>query len=113
MAEKHRPTEEYVNTRRLVVLVVIAAAVAAFFAFDLKQYFTLDYFRAQQAAIDAYYRAHPLGTAALYFAIYVAVTGLSLPGAAVMTLAGGAIFGLAWGTVIVSFAASIGATIVV
>jgi len=97
--------------KRLVLFALIAAAVAAFFAFDLHRYFTLDFFKAQQAAIDAYYRAHPLQTATVYFAIYVAVTGLSLPGAAVMTLAGGAIFGLLWGTVIVSFASTIGATL--
>ena len=97
--------------KRLVLFALIAAAVAAFFAFDLHRYFTLDFFKAQQAAIDAYYRAHPLQTATIYFAIYVVVTGLSLPGAAVMTLAGGAIFGLLWGTVIVSFASTIGATL--
>jgi uncharacterized membrane protein YdjX (TVP38/TMEM64 family) len=96
---------------RIVVLVVVAAAIAGFFAFDLNRYFTLDYFREQQTAIDAYFRAHPLQTAAIYFAIYVAVTGLSLPGAALMTLVGGAIFGLLWGTVIVSFASAIGATL--
>ena len=97
--------------KRLALFALIAATVAAFFAFDLHRYFTLDFFKAQQAAIDAYYRAHPLQTATVYFAIYVAVTGLSLPGAAVMTLAGGAIFGLLWGTVIVSFASTIGATL--
>jgi len=97
--------------KRLALFALIAAAVAAFFAFDLHRYFTLDFFKAQQAAIDAYYRAHPIQTAAIYFAIYVVVTGLSLPGAAVMTLAGGAIFGLLWGTVIVSFASTIGATL--
>ena len=97
--------------KRLVLFALIAAAVAAFFAFDLHRYFTLDFFKAQQAAIDTYYRAHPIQTAAIYFAIYVVVTGLSLPGAAVMTLAGGAIFGLLWGTVIVSFASTIGATL--
>ncbi len=96
---------------RVVLLIVLVALIAAFFAFDLKQYFTLEYFKPQQAAIDAYYQAHPLQTAAIYFAIYVAVTGLSLPGAAIMTLAGGAIFGLLWGTVIVSFASTIGATL--
>jgi pyruvate/2-oxoglutarate dehydrogenase complex dihydrolipoamide dehydrogenase (E3) component/uncharacterized membrane protein YdjX (TVP38/TMEM64 family) len=94
-----------------VLFALIAAAVAAFFAFDLHRYFTLDFFKAQQAAIDTYYRAHPIQTAAIYFAIYVVVTGLSLPGAAVMTLAGGAIFGLLWGTVLVSFASTIGATL--
>jgi pyruvate/2-oxoglutarate dehydrogenase complex dihydrolipoamide dehydrogenase (E3) component/uncharacterized membrane protein YdjX (TVP38/TMEM64 family) len=96
---------------RIAVLAAIAALIAAFFVFDLGQYLTLDYFKAQQAAIDAYFRAHPLPTAAIYFAIYVAVTGLSLPGAALMTIVGGAIFGLLWGTVIVSFASVIGATL--
>jgi pyruvate/2-oxoglutarate dehydrogenase complex dihydrolipoamide dehydrogenase (E3) component/uncharacterized membrane protein YdjX (TVP38/TMEM64 family) len=96
---------------RLVVLVALAALIAAFFVFDLKTYFSLEYFKQQQAAIDAYFQAHPLQTAAIYFAIYVAVTGLSLPGAALMTLVGGAIFGLLWGTVIVSFASVIGATL--
>jgi pyruvate/2-oxoglutarate dehydrogenase complex dihydrolipoamide dehydrogenase (E3) component/uncharacterized membrane protein YdjX (TVP38/TMEM64 family) len=96
---------------RLVVLVAIVALVAAFFVFDLKTYFSLDYFKTQQAAIEAYFQAHPLQTAAIYFAVYVAVTGLSLPGAAIMTLVGGAIFGLLWGTVLVSFASAIGATL--
>ena len=96
---------------RLIILVAIAALIAAFFYFDLGSLFSLDYFRAQQAAIDAYFLAHPLRTAAIYFAVYVAVTGLSLPGAAIMTLVGGAIFGLLWGTVIVSFASAIGATL--
>jgi pyruvate/2-oxoglutarate dehydrogenase complex dihydrolipoamide dehydrogenase (E3) component/uncharacterized membrane protein YdjX (TVP38/TMEM64 family) len=96
---------------RVLVVIAIASLVAAFFAFGLHRYFTLEYFKAQQAAIDAYYRAHPLQTATIYFTVYVVVTGLSLPGAAVMTLAGGAIFGLLWGTVIVSFASTIGATL--
>ncbi|MBI2296361.1 MAG: FAD-dependent oxidoreductase [Betaproteobacteria bacterium] len=96
---------------RLALIVVIAALVAAFFAFDLGRFFTLEFFKSQQAAIDAYFRANPFQAAAIFFAIYVAVTGLSLPGAAIMTLVAGAIFGLAWGTVIVSFASSIGATL--
>ena len=96
---------------RLIALIAIAALISAFFYFDLGSLFSLDHFKAQQAAIDAYFQAHPLRTAAIYFAIYVAVTGLSLPGAAIMTLVGGAIFGLLWGTVIVSFASAIGATL--
>jgi len=100
-----------VNKNKYLLLIVVAASVAAFFLLDLGRYFSLEYFSSQQAAIDAYYRAHPLQTAAIYFAIYVVVTGLSLPGAAVMTLAGGAVFGLLWGTVIVSFASTIGATV--
>ena len=92
------------------MLAAIVAPIAAFFAFDLGHYFSLDYFKSQQAAIDAFYQANPLQTAALFFAAYVAVTGLSVPGAAILTLAAGAIFGLLWGTVIVSFASSLGAT---
>ncbi len=96
---------------RLLLLAVIIAAVIAFFAFDLKQYFTLDYFQSQRAAIDAEVQAHPLRTGLVFFLIYVAVTGLSLPGAALMTLVAGALFGLLWGTVIVSFASTLGATL--
>src|SRR5262245_28509912 len=96
---------------RVVALVAIATLIATFFVFDLQRYISLDYFRGQQAAIEAYFRAHPLRTAAVYFAVYVAVTGLSLPGAAIMTLVDGVIFGLLWGTVIVSFASTIGATL--
>ena len=99
------------NRRRLLVLVVIAAAIAAFFALGFDRYFTIEFFRSQQAAIDAEVAAHPLRSGFVFFLIYVAVTGLSLPGAAVMTLIGGAVFGLLWGTVIVSFASSLGATL--
>src|SRR5687767_10323445 len=99
------------NKSKLLIIAFIAALIAAFFIFDLKQYFSLDYFKSQQSAIDAFYQANPLRTVALFFAAYVAVTGLSLPGAAIMTLVAGAIFGLLWGTVIVSFASSIGATL--
>ncbi len=96
---------------RLLLLVAVGAAIVAFFAFDLQRFFTLEYFKSQQAAISAYYDAHRLKTAIIFFAVYVAVTGLSLPGAAIMTLVAGAIFGLLWGTVIVSFASSLGATL--
>ena len=96
---------------RVAVLAAIVVLVAAFFYFDGARYLRLDYLREQRAAIDAFYAAHPLQSTALYFAVYVAATALSLPGAAILTLAGGAIFGLLWGTLIVSFASSIGATL--
>jgi len=100
-----------VSKGKLILIGVIAALVAGFVFFDLGQYFSLDYLKSQQAAIDATFLAHPLLTAGGFFLIYVAVTGLSLPGAAIMTLAAGAIFGLLWGTVIVSFASTLGATL--
>jgi len=96
---------------RLALLLLIAGAAVAFFALDLGRFFTLEFLRAQQAAIDAQLRAEPLRTSLLFFLAYVAITGLSLPGAAVMTLAAGAIFGLLWGVAIVSFASTIGATL--
>ena len=96
---------------KLTLLIVIAALIVAFFAFDLDRFFTLEFFKSQQAAIDTYVRANPLEAALAFSLIYVGVTGLSLPGAALMTLAGGAVFGLLWGTVIVSFASSLGATL--
>ena len=99
------------NKSKLLVIAVIAAAIVAFFVFDLKQYFTLDYFQSQRAAIEAQVQAHPLRTSLLFFALYVAVTGLSLPGATIMTLIAGAVFGLLWGLVIVSFASTLGATL--
>jgi len=100
-----------VTRGRIAALAVIAALVIAFFALDLRRYVSLEFFQAQRASIEAYRASHPFEAAAAFFAIYVAVTGLSLPGAAILTLAAGAIFGLAWGVVIVSFASSIGATL--
>ncbi|APR05541.1 FAD-dependent oxidoreductase [Thauera chlorobenzoica] len=96
---------------RLVLLAALVLAIVLFFAFDLGRYFSLDFFKAQQGAIEAWREAHPLAAALLFFTLYVAVTGLSLPGAAIMTLAAGAIFGLGWGVLIVSFASTIGATL--
>src|SRR5882672_7445758 len=98
-------------SRRLLLAVLLLGSIAAFFALDLGQYFQIDYFRAKQSAIEEFRRASPFAAAAISFAIYVAVTGLSVPGAAVLSLVVGAIFGLLWGTLIVSFAASLGATL--
>ena len=96
---------------RWAVLVVIAALLAAFFVFDLGQHLNLATLKSRQADLQAFYEGHRLLTVGLFFLTYVAVTGLSLPGATLLTLAGGGIFGLLWGTVIISFASSIGATL--
>jgi uncharacterized membrane protein YdjX (TVP38/TMEM64 family) len=99
------------NWSKWILVGCIAALVALFFALDLQQYFTLATLKSQQAALMEYYDAHTLLTIGIYMAVYIVVTALSLPGAAVMTLAGGAVFGLVIGTVVVSFASSIGATL--
>lgn len=96
---------------KILIGVAVLALIAAFFILDLGQYFSLEFLKGQRDAIDAFYQANIAFTAGLYFGIYVLVTALSLPGAAIMTLAGGAIFGFLWGTVIVSFASTIGATL--
>lgn len=98
------------KTSRVVVAAFLAALIIAFLALDLSQYLNLDYLKSHQAALAGYFHAHPIATVAVFFALYVAVTGLSIPGATVLTLVAGALFGLLWGTVIVSFASSIGAT---
>ena len=99
------------SRRRLLLLLALLAAVAAFVALDLGRYLSLDYFKDKQAAIEAWRAANPAMAALAFFLLYVAVTGLSLPGATLMTLAAGAIFGLLAGTILVSFASSIGATL--
>ncbi|MCD2451589.1 FAD-dependent oxidoreductase [Methylicorpusculum oleiharenae] len=99
------------NNSKIFFLLIVAALILAFFAFDLQHYLTLDSLKAQQAGIDQYRQAHPLLAVALYALLYIVVTALSLPGAAILTLAGGAVFGVLWGTLIVSFASSIGATL--
>ena len=95
---------------RLAVVALVVLAAAAFFALGGQRYLSFETVKSQQAAIDAWYQAHPVQTAAWFFLAYVVVTGLSFPGAAVMTLVAGAVFGLLWGTVIVSFASTLGAT---
>ena len=97
--------------QKQLLLILITVAIGAFFAFDLGRFLSLGFVKEQQAAIDAFWQLHPVLTGSIFFAVYVAVTGLSLPGAAVMTLVGGAIFGLVWGTLIISFASPIGATL--
>ena len=100
-----------VNLRKLLLLVAVVLGIGAFFAFDLGRFLTLDYIKGSQAAFGELYASQPFKVAAVYFLIYVAATALSLPGAAIITLAGGAIFGLGWGTLIVSFASTAGATL--
>ncbi|MCA3217832.1 MAG: FAD-dependent oxidoreductase [Burkholderiales bacterium] len=97
--------------KRLALLLLIVAVIAAFFIFDLQRSLSLEAFQASRARIDALYARQPVPVAAAYFALYVAVAALSLPGAAVMTLIGGALFGFTTGLVLVSFASAIGATL--
>ena len=97
--------------KRWGLLAALVLAVVAFFAFGLGRYLSLEFIKSQQGQLEAWRAANPLVAALTFFGIYIAVTALSLPGATILTLAAGAIFGLGWGSLIASFAASIGATL--
>jgi len=99
------------NLARILLALVVVAAIAAFIVFDLQQYLSLSELKAERDALAAYAKAQPVLTIGAFFVLYVVVTALSLPGAAIMTIAGGAVFGLAVGSVVVSFASTIGATL--
>jgi pyruvate/2-oxoglutarate dehydrogenase complex dihydrolipoamide dehydrogenase (E3) component/uncharacterized membrane protein YdjX (TVP38/TMEM64 family) len=96
---------------RWIALVVVVSLIGAFFQYDLGNYLTLDNIKSEQEALRGLVDTNPAEFIAGYFFIYVAVTALSIPGAAVMTLVAGALFGLWWGLLIVSFASTIGATL--
>ncbi|BES73501.1 bifunctional TVP38/TMEM64 family protein/FAD-dependent oxidoreductase [Marinobacter nanhaiticus D15-8W] len=98
-------------SRKVILLVAIILLVVLFFAFDLGRFFSLDYIVEQRDVLQQEVDQHPGISGIIFFLIYVAVTGLSLPGAAVMTVLGGALFGLFFGLVLVSFASAIGATL--
>jgi uncharacterized membrane protein YdjX (TVP38/TMEM64 family) len=96
---------------RILLLIALTAGITIFFGFDLQQYLTLKFLRESHEVIQNYYDAQPLQMMVTFFCIYLFTTALSLPGAAVLSLAGGAVFGLTLGTLMVSFASSIGATL--
>ncbi len=96
---------------KIWIAVAAVLLIAAFFYFDLGQYLSLDYLKQKHQSIVEFYGENRLLTIVGFFSLYVGVTGLSLPGAAILTLAAGAIFGFVTGLVIVSFASTLGATL--
>ena len=96
---------------KIILIVAIIGLIASFFIFDIGQYFNLAFLKARQGDIEVYYANNPVQTVLIFFLTYVLVTGLSLPAASILTLAGGAVFGVLIGTVLVSFASTIGATL--
>ncbi|MCW4630434.1 MULTISPECIES: FAD-dependent oxidoreductase [Marinomonas] len=97
--------------KKIGLLVLIAALVVGFFYFDLNQWLTLQGLKSGLVTFEAWRSDSPIFVSGGFLLLYVIVTALSLPGAVIMTLAAGALFGLLWGTLIVSFASSIGATL--
>lgn len=99
------------TTKKIAIIVAIIILIGAFQFFHLGQYLTLSYIKSSQEKFISLYAAHGSLVIAGYMVIYVFVTSLSLPGAAILTLAGGALFGLVTGVIVVSFASTIGATL--
>ena len=97
--------------RKALLVALVIGLIAAFWALGLSRYFTLTYLKDSAEGFRALYAGHRALVVLVYFLVYVATTSLSLPGAAVLTIAGGAFFGLLTGTLIVSFASAIGATL--
>ena len=99
------------NNARIALAALFLIAIAAFFYFDASKYLTLEALKAQRELLSGWVGQHFFAAFFIFIAIYIAVTAISLPGAAVLTLAGGALFGLLWGGIAASFASSIGATL--
>ena len=99
------------KTNKTIALVALVALITLYFVFDLGRYLSLAFIKEQQSSFAALYDARPVFITIVFFAVYVLITALSLPGAAIMTLAAGASFGLVWGTVVVSVASTLGATL--
>jgi uncharacterized membrane protein YdjX (TVP38/TMEM64 family) len=97
--------------KKASLVLVLLGTIVAYFVFDLGQILSLENFKASQADIVAAKDANPVLYISGFFLLYVAVTGLSIPGAAIMTLIAGALFGVLIGTIIVSFASTMGATL--
>ncbi len=100
------------NTKGKVALVILVIGLlATFFLLDGDAYLNLGYLQQVRGDVVFYVESNPLVSSVSYFVLYVLVTALSVPGALIMTLAGGAVFGLPWGLLLVSFASTIGATL--
>ena len=99
------------NSKRTILVVIIAALIASFFILDLNQYLTLESLKSNQQDLAQYINANWLVAFIGYLVIYAVATALSVPGAAILTLGAGALFGFGWGLLLASFASSIGATL--
>ncbi len=98
-------------SKKIIIFILIATAIILFFAFNMKEYFNLAYVKSNIQIFDSYYDANPVFAIAIFGLIYIAVTALSLPVATILTLTAGALFGILSGTIIVSFASTIGASL--
>ena len=99
------------NLKKIIILAVLAGCLLAFSHYNLGQYLSLEYIKGQQANFSGFYKENTLLAIGAYTLVYIVSTALSLPGAALLTLLAGALFGIVTGTILVSFASTIGATL--
>jgi uncharacterized membrane protein YdjX (TVP38/TMEM64 family)/Fe-S oxidoreductase len=97
--------------KKMVILILIAGIAVLFFALGLQEYLTLEFVKTSQERFQEIYSRQPVKVIALFVAFYIPVIALNLPGATILGLAAGALFGALTGTVIISFASTIGATL--
>ena len=97
--------------RQSLLLLLLGLVIGAFVGLDLSRYLSFEQLKASQASFDQLYAQQPVMVAAVYFGVYVLATALSIPGAVIITLGGGAVFGLWQGLLLVSFASTLGATL--
>jgi uncharacterized membrane protein YdjX (TVP38/TMEM64 family) len=96
---------------RFALFIILGTALLLFFILDLDLFFSFDYIKSRQSAFELYYTQHPVETMLLFFVVYVLSAALSFPGATILSILGGILFGLLWGTIIVSLASTVGATL--
>ena len=97
--------------KKLGLVGLVALIVMVFIALDLGQYLTLEYIKNQQIQIEAFYAENRILALVSFFLLYIIVTGASLPGAAILTLVAGAVFGFITALILVSFASTLGASL--
>jgi len=95
---------------KIILISIIGVTITLFFALDLQRYLTLEFLKSSGSEFSTYYEEHPVLVIGIYMLIYIVMAAFSFPGATIMTLAAGAMFGLLVGTIVVSFASTIGAT---
>ena len=99
------------NKQKLVIAASVVMLIALFFVFDLGKYLTLESLKANRDALTTFYQKNRIVMAAAFITVYIIQTALSLPGAAVLSLAAGAVFGAVMGTLYVNIGATVGATL--
>ena len=95
--QSSKKSSKNLSIQKSLVFALIILAVTAFFALDISHYFSFAYLKENQLQFNDYYQSHPFIVSISFFTIYIVSTAFSLPGATLLTLIGGAVFGFIWG----------------